>query len=150
MEKLSKEMKLRLIAMFLLSNLSSLMLGSSMIKTTDFKPVVEKVQIRQGYTNIALRVHSTVDLNSLTPFVITNSKRNLYVPYVFYQKMENEQAIDPFAGEDTAQMVKLVLSVPERFVPKLLKEKHLLLVPQIARELILSHTKRRESYEIHF
>ncbi len=149
MEKLNKDMKLRLLAMFLFSNLASLMLGGSLTEEPKLLSEIETITQREGYMDLALNVEVSVDLIPQTPFVLTNKTRTLYIPFAFFIKKEIPQDANPFNSETLNQGQRIILSLPKKYITKVLTNKNLVLLPQLERKFVLTHTKRR-NHEIHF
>lgn len=151
MEKISKEFKIRLIALFLLSNLSSLMLGTYLIEP-EIGDQIDLQQVeRENYVSLKLKVLINTKLDANIPFVLTNKERSIYIPYVFYISDERDTNNQFSMLEESDSTREIILSVPNQFVSKLINAKGLLLVPQIERNLLVTlKEKKGEQYEISF
>lgn len=150
MEKNNQNLKFKLLAVFALSNLSSLMLGSSFSAPVEM-PIEKAVQIekRPNYLTMKLKVETKASLNFTDPFVITNSRQTLYIPFVFFKgkvEVESPEFSDLTGGKSREQ---IEFSVPRKFVSKLIREKDLVIIPQVGREHLKSKHAGR-NYEINY
>lgn len=151
MERISKEIKIRVLALFILSNLSSLILGTYINDVPIQGDQMSKVEKRIDYVPLKLKVLVSTSLNSQMPLVLTNKLKTLYVPYVFYitHEAHSQDQLDSFGSFENRQEV--IISVPKKYVSKLINEKDLLLVPQIERNLLVTaKIQKGENYEISF
>ena len=150
MERKNKSLGMKLFALFVMSNLSSFMLGSSASTQIEI-PQNEKLEIneRAGYVTMQLEVEVRAALTPLEPLTITNKKQSVYIPFVFYVN-KLSQPVQGLSGfEEQSQTEKIRISVPKKYVSQLLGEHSLVLIPQIAKEHLRRKPKRR-NYEIHY
>lgn len=151
MEKIKKEVKVRLLALFILSNLSTLMIGTYLGEAPIDNQIGTEVLQRENYVPLKLKVVVGTSLDVYSPLVLTNKSRKLYIPYVFFveERSNDLNPIDPF--DEAKNTKEIILSVPTKYVSQLIAAKGLLLVPQIARDLLVTtQPKHGEKYEISF
>ena len=150
MEKLTKELKLKFIFMFLISNLSTFMIASTTkIETTSLEVDSQELIPRPDHIELALAVQIRAELVFNKPYVLTNMKRSLYIPYVFFINKLKLETLSEYPEVSELASEKLILSIPKNSISKLLDRRDLMLIPQIEKKLIHKHNQRR-TYEINF
>lgn len=151
MEKIKKEVKVRLIALFFLSNISSLMLAIYMTEVPVQLEEIKTSMIRENYVSMKLRVLVNTSLDTQTPLVLTNRSKTLYIPYVFYIGEQSESNDQMVAFDSLSGQKEIIVSVPNIFVSKLINTSDLLLIPQVEKNLLVAvKNKKGEKYEISF
>lgn len=150
MEKTKKAFIVRVVAIFILSNLSSLMIGTYLAEPVLTQQTSETTINRPDYSEISLSLDVKVHLDLKTPYTLTSTANNIYIPYVFFVR-EVQENQDEFNGFNMNQAAgrEIVISVPKKYIAKILRTKSLRLLPQLPRELLLTKSKGR-TYEINY
>lgn len=150
MEKNKKALVLRIVALFILSNLASLMIGTYLAEPVSINLEADSEVSRPDYSEIKISLEVNVDLRPKTPYTLVSKDNTLYIPYVFF--VSNKQGpLDSFEGLalDQGSKQEIVLSVPKRYIATLLQNTSLKLLPQLPKDLVTTKSKRR-SYEISY
>lgn len=151
MQKLDKQMKVKIIALFFMAQACMFLIASpSNEQAPEFGEQNTTFEHRQDYIKFTIRADNRVSLNSSTPVVITNEKRSIYIPYSFILKQldENPSSINNNFEMAPSLLPEFSVYIHKRFAHYLMGNYQFLIIPNLEEDLVLSKKKRGVKYEI--
>ncbi|MBD65813.1 MAG: hypothetical protein CME62_11440 [Halobacteriovoraceae bacterium] len=148
---LPKNIIFKLIAIFILSNIFTfLIVSEAFIPDTKSNFIEPKKLMRPGYTDLSVEVDVRTSLETNTPYTLTNRKKTIYIPHVFYVKSLAEST-DNYLDEPHEKS-SLLLNVPKKYLAEIIRSGHLELYPLVERKQLITktHHKKEMQYEINF
>ena len=128
MQKLSKPLKLKLIFVLIMSNVSIFMMSSESEQVIEEK--INSFQKREGYSEIRISAQMLTRFETNKPISILSNNKQLLIPYALlldkdFFSVEEEDQFDPI----TAKQDKYIIYLPNKDIPKILDKKKLVILP---------------------
>jgi hypothetical protein len=150
MQKLDKQLKVKILGIFLISQACMYLLASTDTDSPPMKLTPKVIESRINYIQLTIRAESYTNKGTNDPVVITNSRRSIYIPNCFI--IEQIKEIDPIVHSEfeslPAMASKFRVYVHKKYAYQLLKNTQFLIIPNLEKSLILKNKSRGVNYEI--
>jgi hypothetical protein len=151
MQKLDKQMKVKIFALFLMAQVCMFLLASpGEEQTTTLNNDDLTFDNRPDYIEFTIRADNRVSSSLGTPVVITNEKRSIYIPYSFVLKQlgEDTSIINDSFELDRTQNPEFSVYIHKKFAHYLMENHQFLIIPNLEEDLVLVKKKKGVRYEI--
>lgn len=144
----NKNLKIKLFALIIFSNVCAFILGGLDNSKLEDEIISTHVSLeRPNHSRIRIMANLRAELSFDKPLIITNKSRTLYIPNVFVIKEDINHNQAEF-GTHELQQEYYIVSVPNDYLKKLFASKNLEILPLIKKENIVIQKNQRKKYEI--
>jgi hypothetical protein len=149
MEKINKNIKLKIIILFILSNSSTYLLSSTESREYHIStPQTETFEQREGYITVSISAEAITNSEPNLPISILSSKNSMLIPHGFLIK-KNSSEISDTGYLSESNMKNYTVHVPSKYLTKLLDGKSFKIIPYGAIEKN-AKKKRMVNYEFNY
>lgn len=144
-----KNLKIKILALVIFSNLCSFLLGSSDSPDIANKKIKPHTLIRPNYVSIRIKANVLTELDSLNPLLLSNSEKTHFIPNIFIQKQIFQQ--NGFnLNESNSQESEVIISIHKKYLKQFFQMKSFVILPNIQKEYLNAKQskQKRKSYEI--
>jgi hypothetical protein len=141
-----KNKRLKVLTLFLFTNICSYMLATS--KETVNQPLSQVTIERPDYIKLKVKAQLKTNYRLDTPLVLTTPERDIYIPYVFIVEFNTDKShFSDLTQESTHQ--EYLINVHKKHLKLILKNNFFHILPQLPKEVVMNNYQRRSNnYEI--
>ncbi|MAX66251.1 MAG: hypothetical protein QF441_04340 [Bacteriovoracaceae bacterium] len=152
MEKLNNTLKVKLLFIFLLSNISVYLFTNSSVEDTYIKQEAPDIY-RPGYTSVKIRGNLRTDFIKNKPVSLLNKHHKLFIPYaILLEELRRVDQTVHFENslETETSSAEYIIYLPEKYIPQLSHNYDFQILPYNKNFNLSSFQTKRNSYELHF